>query len=86
MGCGLGREAFALSDREFVVTGIDISHEVISRVTTLSSEKGYDITFKGYDGHKLTFENNSFDAVIIGAQTFGLLYGNVNFYQSVNAF
>ncbi|MFQ8584497.1 MAG: class I SAM-dependent methyltransferase [Holdemania massiliensis] len=76
VGCGLGREAFVLSDMGFVVTGIDISHEVITRVTALSSEKGYDITFEWYDGHKLPFENNSFDAVIIWAQTFDLLYGN----------
>ena len=76
VGCGLGREAFLLSDMGFVVTGIDISHEVITRVTALSSEKGYDITFKWYDGHKLPFENNSFDAVIIWAKKFGLLYGD----------
>lgn len=76
VGCGLGREAFVLCDMGFAVTDTDISHEVISQVTALSSKKDYDITFRWYDGHMLPFENNSFDAVIIWAQTFGLLYGN----------
>ena len=32
IGCGLGREAFALSDMGYNVTGVDISKEVIIRV------------------------------------------------------
>ena len=76
VGCGLGREAFVLSDMDFTVTGIDISHEVLNQVKTLSSQKGYNITFDWYNGHVLPFENNSFDIIVIWAQTFGLLYGN----------
>ena len=30
IGCGLGREAFALSDMGYDVTGVDISGEVIA--------------------------------------------------------
>lgn len=76
VGCGLGREAFCLSDMGFIVTGIDISKEVINQVVPLSVQKGYDINFSLYDGHVLPFETNSFDVVIIWAQTFGLIYGN----------
>lgn len=76
VGCGLGREAFVLSDMDFIVTGIDISHEVINQVKTLSSQKGYRIDFDWYDGHVLPFEDNSFDVIVIWAQTFGLLYGD----------
>lgn len=76
VGCGLGREAFVLSDMDFTVTGIDISHEVLNQVKTLSSQKGYNITFDWYNGHVLPFENNSFDIIVIWAQTFGLLYDN----------
>ena len=36
IGCGLGREAFALHDLGFEVVGIDISKEVISRVKQIS--------------------------------------------------
>jgi 2-polyprenyl-3-methyl-5-hydroxy-6-metoxy-1,4-benzoquinol methylase len=43
VGCGLGREAFALSDLGYDVVGIDISKEVISQVKQLSDDKGYKI-------------------------------------------
>lgn len=76
VGCGLGREAFVLADMGFCVTGIDISHEVINQVSVLSTQKGYDIPFILYDGHMLPFEANSYDVVIIWAQTFGLMYGD----------
>ncbi|MDD6189493.1 MAG: class I SAM-dependent methyltransferase [Clostridiales bacterium] len=76
IGCGLGREAFALSDLGYDVVGIDISKEVISQVKQLSNDKGYSIPFYKYDGEHLNFSADSFDVVLIWAQTFGLLYGN----------
>ena len=75
IGCGLGREAFALYDLGFEVLGIDISKEVISRVKQLSADKEYKISFSEYDGEHLDFPDNSFDVVLIWAQTLGLLYG-----------
>ena len=45
IGCGLGREAFSLSDLGFDVVGIDISKEVISQVKQLATDKEYDISF-----------------------------------------
>ena len=53
IGCGLGREAFALSDLGFNVIGIDISKEVILQVKKLSADKGYKIPFYEYDGEHL---------------------------------
>lgn len=76
VGCGMGREAFALTDKGFSVVGIDISLVVIKEVTHWSKKKGYDIPFLCYDGKKLPFDDCSFDVVIIWAQTFGLLYGD----------
>ncbi len=75
IGCGLGREAFPLADSGFDVVGIDISQEVVAQARQLSAEKGYDIPFIAYDGKKLPFMDDSFDVVLIWAQTFGLLYG-----------
>ena len=75
IGCGLGREAFPLADLGYDVVGVDISKEVVSQVTQLSAEKGYSIPFVVYDGKELPFPNDSFDVVLIWAQTFGLLYG-----------
>lgn len=72
----MGREAFALADMGFSVTGIDISQEVISRVVPLSIKKDSHISFIQYDGHTLPFQNDFFDAVVIWAQTFGLTYGD----------
>ncbi|MGB4378475.1 MAG: class I SAM-dependent methyltransferase, partial [Limnochordia bacterium] len=60
IGCGMGREAFALSDLGFSVVGIDISQEAITQVTELAGEAGYHIPFLHYDGHTLPFEDESF--------------------------
>ena len=76
IGCGLGREAFALSDLGYDIVGIDISKEVISQVKQLSADRGYHIPFYEYEGEHLDFPAGSFDVVLIWAQTFGLLYGN----------
>lgn len=76
VGCGLGREAFALADLGFDVVGIDISKEAITQVAQLSADKGYTIPFLDYDGESLPFGDETFDVVVIWAQTFGLLYGN----------
>ena len=74
IGCGLGREAFALYNLGFEVVGIDISKEVISRVKQLSADKEYNISFYEYDGEHLDLPDDSFDVVLIWAQTLGLLY------------
>jgi 2-polyprenyl-3-methyl-5-hydroxy-6-metoxy-1,4-benzoquinol methylase len=42
IGCGMGREAFALSDMGFSVVGIDISEEVIKQVVQLALNGRYD--------------------------------------------
>ena len=75
IGCGLGREAFPLSDLGYDVVGIDISQEVVAQGRQLSAEKGYSIPFVVFDGRKLPFPDESFDGVLIWAQTYGLLYG-----------
>ncbi|WP_349673530.1 class I SAM-dependent methyltransferase [Lacrimispora sp.] len=76
IGCGMGREAFALFDLGFSIIGIDISEEVIKQVTKLSLKNCYDIDFLVYDGYTLPFDDASFEVIIIWAQTFGLLYGD----------
>ena len=42
----------------------------------LAAAKGYNIPFFDYNGKNLPFPDESFDVVLIWAQTFGLLYGD----------
>ncbi len=46
------------------VTGIDISELMIGRASRKAIEKGLIIEFKKGDAHKLSFDDNTFDAVI----------------------
>ncbi len=75
IGCGLGREAFALYQRGYPVTGIDISSARIKQAMKLAAGRRCMIPFLVYDGRRLPFEDASFDIIILWAQTFGLLYG-----------
>ena len=84
VGCGMGREAFALHDLGFRVTGVDISQRVIEGANRRAAELGIDLSFCHYDGAGYPFAGGAFDAVILWAQTFGLLYGDAvkdNFLQ-----
>lgn len=74
VGCGLGREAFALCEKGYKVTGIDISESVINEVIQLVKNNRYNIPFLHYNGKDIPFEDSSYDIVIIWAQTFGLIY------------
>ncbi len=46
------------------VTGIDISELMIGRASRKAIEKGIIIKFKKGDAHNLSFDDNTFDAVI----------------------
>lgn len=76
VGCGMGREAFALHGLGFRVTGLDISEKVVAGARNRAAELGIGIPFHHYDGGRFPFADAAFDAVILWAQTFGLLYGD----------
>lgn len=78
IGCGMGREAFCLTELGFKVTGIDISEEVITIAKQYAITNNIDIEFLVSNGLDLPFINSDFDVVIIWAQTFGLFYGEEN--------
>ncbi|WP_243156498.1 class I SAM-dependent methyltransferase [Clostridium sp. C8-1-8] len=78
IGCGMGREAFCLYDRGFRVTAIDISEKVIEPARQFALESKRDIEFLLTNGLDLPFESDTFDVVIIWAQTFGLFYEEEN--------
>lgn len=78
IGCGTGREAFHLYDLGYKITGIDIAEYRIKIAENQAAETNRNIEFLLTDGMNLPFEDNTFDIVIIWAQTFGLFYGEEN--------
>jgi ubiquinone/menaquinone biosynthesis C-methylase UbiE len=76
IGCGKGREAFCLHDKGFRVTGIDISETVVEAAKQIAAANRLDIEFVVSNGKNLPFPDETFDAVVIWAQTFGLFYGD----------
>lgn len=78
IGCGMGREAFCLYDMGFSVTATDISETAIESAKQFALEGNRNVEFLLSNGLDLFFDDNSFDVVIIWAQTFGLFYGAEN--------
>jgi len=75
IGCGTGREAFALHAMGFYVTGIDISEAAIEAARGTAAAQGIGIDFLVTDGESLPFEDDAFDVIVMWAQTFGLFHG-----------
>ena len=76
IGCGVGREAFALYDLGFSITGVDISAPILEEAGRYASLTKRDIEFYLINGLDLPFGDRIFDVIIIWSQTFGHLYGN----------
>lgn len=81
IGCGMGREAFALYDMGFRITAVDISEPIIENAKQLASETKRKIGFVLTSGLSLPFADNIFDILIIWSQTFELFYGEENQIQ-----
>lgn len=75
IGCGTGREAFALHALGFRVTGVDISETAVETARASAAAQGIQMDFLVTDGKTLPFEDAAFDAAILWAQTFGLFHG-----------
>lgn len=78
IGCGMGRETFALHDMGFKITAVDISEPIITKAKQLAIESKRKIEFILTNGLYLPFENDIFDIIILWSQTFGLFYGEEN--------
>lgn len=65
VGCGAGKFIFALADHlpDTEFTGIDISHQAISKAQSLNRNSR--IKFSVADATKMNFNTDSFDAIII---------------------
>src|SRR4051812_15712866 len=68
VGCGAGRETFALEQRGHDAVGVDISAALIDIARQLGAERGHRASFHLVDGASLPFDDAAFDAVTLWAQ------------------
>ena len=61
VGCGTGNFSIKLAEKGAIVTGIDVSEEMLSIARAKTG--GLPITYKNMDLYQLEFEDNTFDAV-----------------------
>jgi SAM-dependent methyltransferase len=71
VGCGAGREVFALESMGFEVTGVDISAELIGVAMAEAARRGSNATLLLTSGNQLPFDCACFDAVVMWAQVLG---------------
>ncbi len=67
IGCGAGREAFALAELGFAVVGIDVASQMIAEAKRYAKTSGKNIDFEVKDATALDYPPNSFDYVLISA-------------------
>lgn len=65
VGCGGGREALALRDKGFEVTGIDFQPQMIERAKKIAEERKKGVSFLVMDACRLDFPDASFDGVVM---------------------
>jgi ubiquinone/menaquinone biosynthesis C-methylase UbiE len=78
IGCGTGREAFALADMGFQVVGIDVSEAQIAIAKDEAKSRRTDVVFEICFGMNLKYPKDGFDHIIMWAQAFGNVYGTAN--------
>ena len=74
VGCGTGREAFALAERGFAVTGLDIAEKMVEGARELNRRKGTDLEFTVADFMKWR-DARRFDFVFLTFGITGHIYG-----------
>ena len=68
VGCGAGRETFALEQRGHDTVGVDISPPLLAIARELAAERHHRATFHVTDGAILPFDAAAFDVVTLWAQ------------------
>jgi SAM-dependent methyltransferase len=70
VGCGFGRHAIELATRGYVVTGLDLSTELLTEARQLARERGVSVMWLEKDMRYMDFKAE-FDAVICLYTSFG---------------
>jgi SAM-dependent methyltransferase len=68
LGCGAGRESFALEQLGYDTTGADISRPLLAIATEIGRQRGHRAAFSLIDGEVLPFGDGAFDVVTLWAQ------------------
>ncbi len=73
IGCGAGREAFALGELGFEVVGVDVAPRMIEAASRLAASRGQDIRFEVKSGTNLDYLPHSFDYVFMAEGVYSLI-------------
>lgn len=65
VGCGAGREAFALARQGFDIVGVDVAPLMIEEAKRHAQTSGINVHFEAQDATALGYPPNSFDYVLI---------------------
>ncbi|MGH7632825.1 MAG: class I SAM-dependent methyltransferase [Gemmatimonadaceae bacterium] len=86
VGCGAGRETFALERRGYDVVGVDLCPPLLDIARTIGAERHHRAVFHLCDGATLPFPDAAFDSVTLWAQVLDnvpLYAGRVDFLREV---
>lgn len=64
LGCGTGIYSLWLSEQDVIVTGIDISSEMLKKAKSKAEDKNQNIEFIKGDIHSLPFPDQTFDLIL----------------------
>lgn len=73
IGCGVGREAFALAELGFQVVGIDVAPRMIEAASRLAASRGENICFEVKSATNLDYAPHSFDYVVMSEGVYSLI-------------
>jgi len=64
VGCGTGEMSCLLAEMGYIVTGVDLSERMLQKARSKANVADLKVRFEPGDAEKLSFEDESFDAVI----------------------
>lgn len=73
VGCGAGREAFALAERGFEVVGIDIAEKMIHQAKTLAADRRLPVEFYAVSVTDCDFPPQSFDYIFFSRAVYSYI-------------
>lgn len=82
LGCGTGNLTFALAEKGYKLTGVDISPEMIKIAAAKAAERKSNIPFYQQDLRFVEFRPNSFDTIISACDVINYLLTEVELRQA----